>query len=151
MRVMGIAVRIPSRGRPTADVVVVDGTWGAVTHVTTFQLTSAHDDLPTLLRDLGAGVSSRLSGMVVDRVVIKRADKPTRPNNYPGPKTRLLAEGAITASARAKVDETILADGKDLAARCPAGSKAALIAEANRAVPGEPEDAVAAAIAGLAP
>jgi|tagenome__1003787_1003787.scaffolds.fasta_scaffold20909378_1 hypothetical protein len=151
MRVMGIAVHIPSRGRPAADVVVLEGSWGAVTHQTTFELTSAHDDLPAVLRDLAAGLSSRLSGLAVDRVVVKRADKPARPNNYLGPKTRLLAEGAITATARATVDHVVLADGKDLAAACPVANKAALIAEARRAVPGAPEDAAAAALAGLVP
>jgi hypothetical protein len=112
VRVMGIAVHIPAKGRPAADVVVVDGAWGAPVHVTTFKLTSTHEDLPTLLRDLSAGLASRLSGLSVDRVVVRRADKPTRPSNYEGPKTRLLAEGALAACAKATIVDTVLADGR---------------------------------------
>jgi hypothetical protein len=148
---MGVAVRIPSKGRPAADVVVVEGTWGAPVLVTTFKLTSTHDDLPTLLQDLSAGLASRLSGLSVDRVVVRRADKPTRPSNYEGPRTRLLAEGAITASAKAAIDDVILADGKTLGGRCPARSKADLETEASKVLAGEPVDAAAAALSGLVP
>lgn len=148
---MGIAVHIPSKGRPAADVVVLDGAWGAPVHVTTFKLTSTHDDLPTLLQDLSAGLASRLTGLGVDRVVVRRADKPTRPSNYEGPRTRLLAEGAVTASAKATVNDVLLADGKTLGGRCPAGSKPALEAEATKLLAGQPLDAAAAALSGLVP
>jgi hypothetical protein len=151
VRVMGIAVHIPAKARPAADVVVVDGAWGAPVHVTTFKLTSTHEDLPTLLRDLSAGLASRLSGLSVDRVVVRRADKPTRPSNYEGPKTRLLAEGALAACAKATVDDTMLADGKTLGGRCPAASKAGLEAEAALRLVDEPLDAAAAALSGLVP
>lgn len=151
VRVMGIAVHIPSKGRPAADVVVLDGVWAAHTHVTTFKLTSTHDDLPTVLQDLAAGLASHLSGLQVDRVVIRRADKPTRPSNYEGPRTRLLAEGAMTACAKAAIDDVMLADGKTLGGRCPAGSKASLQAEVAAHLAGEPVDAAAAALSGLVP
>jgi hypothetical protein len=151
MRVMGIAVHIPSKGRPAADVIVIEGAWGSPAVVTSFKLTSTHDDLPTLLQDLSGGLSSRLSGLAVDRVVVRRADKPTRPSNYEGPRTRLLAEGAITSTAKAVVDDVLLADGKTLGGRCPAGSKAALETEASSQLPGEQVDAAAAALSGLVP
>jgi hypothetical protein len=148
---MGIAVHIQSKGRPAAAAVVIEGSWGGPILVTSFKLTSTHDDLPTLLQDLGSGLSSRLSGLSVDRVVVRRADKPTRPSNYEGPRTRLLAEGAITSSAKVAVDDVILADGKALGGRCPSASKAALEAEAARLLPGLPLDAAAAALSGLVP
>lgn len=148
---MGIAVHIPSKGRPAADVVVLEGMWATPVHVTTFKLTSTHDDLPTVLHDLAAGLSSRLSGLNVDRVVIRRADKPTRPSNYEGPRTRLLAEGAIAACAKTAIEHVVLADGKTLGGQCPAGTKGDLEAEATVRLPGEPLDAAAAALCGLVP
>ena len=151
MRCVGICVRLPRRGRPTAEAVVLDGCWEAPTPHAQFELTSAKDDLPTLLHDLAAGLVSQLAGLNVDRVAIRRADQPARASNREGPRIRLLAEGALASAARSKVRDVLLRSGRDLAARSPAGTKAQLDAYATRSAPGTPTEAAAAALSGLVP
>jgi hypothetical protein len=148
MRVLGIAVHFPSKGRPAARAVLLDGSWSAPKALDEFELTSAATDLPTQLRDLADGLRSRLKGLTPERVVIRRADYAPA-SNKPGPRLRLLAEGALAAAARAEIADVVLLEGKDLAARCPAGKKSALDLHASTALPNAPAEAAAAALAGI--
>jgi hypothetical protein len=148
MSVLGVAVHFPSKGRPAASAVLVDGTWGAPNTLDTFELTSAATDLPSQLRDLADGLRSRLKGLAPNRVVIRRADYAPA-SNKPGPRLRLLAEGALAAAARAEVTEVVLLEGKDLAAKSPARNKADLDQHAAAVLPNTPKEAGAAALAGL--
>src|ERR1700712_2586215 len=74
MRVMGIAVQQSTKGRPDAVIVVLEGSWSAPTFVDSFKLASSADELPAQLDYLSSGLRSRLTGLALDRVVIRRAD-----------------------------------------------------------------------------
>lgn len=112
MRIAGIAVDVPSKGRPTARLVVLDGSsGGALESHDTF--TSDPTDLATQLHDMAEAVKSRLGGLGVERVVVRRADRPPRPSNNEGPRLRLLTEGAIVSAARSVVVDTRVGTGKD--------------------------------------
>jgi hypothetical protein len=61
------------------------------------------------------GVESRLKGLRVDRVVVRRADVPTVASKKDAPRIRLLTEGAAVGAARAAIQDTRLAMGVELA------------------------------------
>jgi hypothetical protein len=146
-----VSVHLPKKGRPAARVVVLDGSWGAAFEHAHFDLTSNKQDIATILHDLASGLRSQLSGLKADRVVVRRADLPKKPNNNEGPRLRLLAEGALASAARDQVSDVLVLPGKDLAQRSPAPSKADLDSEAATQVPGSPVEAAAAALSGLVP
>jgi hypothetical protein len=150
MRSVGVCVRIPSKGRPAAQVVVLDGAWGSAKEQEHFELTSNKDDLATVLHELASALRSHLTGLDADRVVIRRADLQVA-SRKEGPRIRLLAEGALAGAARAEVTDVLMLTGKDLAARSPSKSKDDLDAEAAAQVPRSPVEAAAAALAGLEP
>jgi hypothetical protein len=110
---MGLCVRISTKKRPTADVVVLDGTHAVPTVVDVFELTTNVDPVPKQLADLHNNLKSRIVGLRPSRVVVRRADYSGRPTSQEGPKLRLLAEGALVAAACAECDEVILATGKE--------------------------------------
>lgn len=138
-----------SKGRPSAAVVTLDGSWDSPSVGGSFQLTSGTDDLATQLFDLSRGLRSHLSGAAADRVVIRRADLPPTSSRKEGPRKRLLAEGALIAAAREHVERVIVKNGKELAEACPLSGKEALDAYAGRVAPGESDQAVASALVGL--
>src|SRR3954451_16984153 len=107
MRTVGVSVHLPSRGRQSARVVVLEGAWGSPSELQSFELTSNNQDLPTILHDLGSGLRSHLTGHGADRVVIRRADTQVA-SRKEGPRVRLLAEGALTGAARATVTDVFL-------------------------------------------
>jgi hypothetical protein len=113
MRVAGIAVHVPPNGRPAAHLIVLDDAGGS-------PAIEVHEDFPSddvevaeQLHDQAEAIRSRLRGLRVDRVVIRRADRPPRASNREGPRRRLLAEGAIVSAARSVVIDTRLGTGKD--------------------------------------
>jgi hypothetical protein len=61
------------------------------------------------------GVESRLRGLNVDRVIVRRADVPTVASKKDSPRIRLLTEGAAVGGARSAVHDTRLAMGVELA------------------------------------
>lgn len=148
MRSAGIAVELPSRGRPKAAVVIVDGAVHAPNLVDAFDLTTDSDELSNAIHDIAANLRNRLQGLRVDRVVIRRADIPPRANNREGPRTRLLVEGGLVIGARDVVDDVILAVGRDVAGRV-GRSKAQLDEDGASLTGGERSGAAAAAISGL--
>lgn len=151
MRSVGVCVHIPTKGRPAARVVVLDGSWGTATVIDSFDLTSSKDDLATVLYDLARGLRSHLSGLGADRVVIRRADVGKVASRHEGPRLRLLAEGALAEAARDEVEDVLVLPGKDLATRSPAQSKADLDGEAKKLVGTDTFEAAGAALSGLVP
>jgi hypothetical protein len=153
MRVAGIAIRIISRGRPAVRLAVLTGTAGAPSVETVEEFTSDDVDLPTQLHDIARTVGSRLEGLKVDRVILRRADTPTVASKKEGPQLRLLAEGAAASAARSTVVDTRIGSGREIGAW--AGSdKAAADAQAVQVLrAGGADDlyseAASAAIAGL--
>ncbi len=114
MRVAGIAVDIPSSGRPAVRLVVASDATGGPTIETTADFTSDDVAVPVQLHDAAEAVRSRLDGLAVERVVVRRADRPPRASHAEGPKLRLLMEGAITSAAQSAVIDTRLGNGKDV-------------------------------------
>lgn len=151
MRSVGVCVRLTTKKRPTANVVVLEGSYAAPMVVETFELTSNEGPVPIQLADLHNSLRSHLAGLKPERVVIRRADHPFKPSNQEGPRLRLLAEGALVTAACAESDDVALENGKDLAARAGVKNKATLDADAASIASGHAKSACAAALAGLAP
>jgi hypothetical protein len=153
MRVAGVAVAIPTPNRPKTRLVVIEDATPGVIEIHA-EFTADDVDLATQLHDAGEAVGSRLDGLGVDRVVVRRADRPPRASNAEGPRLRLLTEGAVTAAARAEVVDTRVGTGKETGIWH--GTNKATLDGAARAVltaSGLDEgycDAAAAALAGLA-
>jgi hypothetical protein len=131
MRVAGIAVRIASSGRPAVRIIVADDASGSPVISDPQEITSDHADLPEQLHDAAESVRSRLKALNVERVVVRRADRPTKASNKEGPRVRLIMEGAVTSAARSEVIDTRLGTGKDTGAWY-GGDKATVDAEADR-------------------
>jgi len=149
MRSVGIEVTIPSKERPAASVVVLEGTPSNPVLVDEIPLTSSADVLPTMLLDLANGLESALSGLNADRVVIRQAGF-SRASNFKGPKIRRMAEGALVVAARRKCTDVIVDEAKDLAGRAGLPNQAALDAAGAAICPGQ-QNSAAAALAGLVP
>lgn len=140
---------MPSKKRPSARLVALDGTWGVAVVTKSFELASSTDDVATQLVDLTRGLRSYLSGASADIVVLRRADQSPIGSRAEGPRRRLLAEGALIAGAREEVEKVLVKTGKELAEASPATNKAALDRHAEAVAPGEECQAVAAALVGL--
>ena len=151
MRSIGVCVRLTTKNRPTANVVVLEGTYLTPTIIETCELTTSAAAVPIQLADLHNNLKSRLSGLQPDRVVVRRADHPKRASNQEGPRLRLLAEGALVTAACSETDDVVLANGKDLAARAGAKDKATLDLDATAIASGHATKACAAALSGLVP
>lgn len=153
MRVAGICVEITARGRPMARLVVVDDAAGAPTVDRVADFPSDNVDIATQLHDGAEAVKSRLTGLAVDRVVVRRADRPPRPSNQEGPRMRLLMEGAIVSAARSVVIDTRVGTGKDTgtwfgSTKAGVDAAAESLLQAQRQ-PLPYKEATAAALAGL--
>lgn len=154
MRVAGIAVDVPSSGRPAARLVVVTNASGQLAIETTADFPSDDVGLPVQLHDTAEALRSRLAGLAIDRAVVRRADRPPKPSNAEGPRLRLLMEGAVTSAAQSVVVDTRIGTGKDTGAWH--GSNKAGVDQAAASLLGAHElkgrylEATSAALAGLA-
>lgn len=139
--------------RPSVRVVVLDDESGTPVIEKVEDIPSAAVDVVEQLHHAAKAVESRLKGLQVERVVVRRADFSNQQGKTEGPRLRLLVEGAATNAARTAVLDTRLGTGKDIAQWCSAtkddldDEAAALVAAAgehSRYV-----EAAAAALAGL--
>jgi hypothetical protein len=154
VRVAGIAVDIPSRGRPTARFVALDDASGSPVLLESDSFTGDDVDIPMQLHETAKAVRSRLKAIGVDRVVIRRADRSPRASNTDGPRLRLLMEGAVVSSARSTVVSTFLGTGKDTGSWFGSNKEgvdaaAQVIVDAHGLAP-QFLEAVSAGLAGLA-
>ena len=123
MRVLGLAVDVPPSKKLTVRAVMLEadpsrlapGESDEATLVECFTIVVTEVDLAAQLKELGDAVRGRIQSLKPERVVIRRADRPPRPNNLDGPRYRLLADGALTIVARTEVLDTRLQMGKDCA------------------------------------
>lgn len=129
MRVVGISIDSPSRGRPAVRLVVVDDSGGHPVIEVAEDYPSNAADVAVQLHDAGEAVRSRLNAQRVERVVVRRADKPPVASNADGPRLRLLMEGAVTGAARSVIVDTRLGTGAETG-RWHGSSKATVDAEA---------------------
>ncbi len=109
-------------------------------------------DLVEQLFQAGRAIESRLTGLQVDRVVVRAAEA-MHASRKDGPRRRLKVEGAVAAAARAAVEDTRLGAGSDLGQWC-GSSKDAIDADGNALVKTAGEsakyvEAAAAAAVGL--
>lgn len=115
MRVAGIAVSMVTPKRPALRLVVVDDS-GRSPAIERVEEISADDvDIVEQLFKVARAVESRVKGLKVDRVVVRRADVPTQASKKDGPRRRLLTEGAATGASRSIAVDTRLAMGKEIA------------------------------------
>lgn len=114
MRLVGIAVKLETPGRPTARGILIEPGSPDATIVDSFVFTGDDVDFARQLFDLSQATRSRMDALKPDRVVIARADFSQHASREDGPKLRLLAEGAIAAAAREIVVETALATGLEI-------------------------------------
>lgn len=118
MRVAGISVSMVTPKRPALRLVVVDdgsGGGGAATVERVEEVSADDVDIVEQLLNVARAVESRVRGLNVDRVVVRRADVPTQASKKDAPRLRLLTEGAAAAAARSFVVDTRLGMGKELA------------------------------------
>jgi hypothetical protein len=153
VRVAGIAVDVPTSGRPAARLVVATDAGGSAAIELATDFTGDDVDLPVQLHDSAEALRSRLKGLEVDRVVIRRADY-SPASNKEGPKLRLLMEGALASAACSVVPDTRLGTGKDTGTWF-GSNKAGVDAEAATLLSSESRhsryrEATGAALAGLA-
>lgn len=118
MRAAGIAVELASTKRPSVRLVILDDASGAAVVEEVEDIPSAAVDIVEQLSHAAKTVESRLEGLKVDRVMVRRADFSQKARNTEGPRIRLLVEGAATAAARNVTTNTRLATGKDIADGC---------------------------------
>lgn len=154
VRVAGIAVDVPTPGRPAGRLVVVDDASGSPTIETVIDFPADDSEMPVLLHDAAEAVRSRLESLAVDRVVVRRADWFGKAGNADGSKFRLLMEGALTSAAQSVVVDTRLGTGKDSGSWF-GSSKVDVDAEATALLkgashPSRYREATSAALAGLA-
>lgn len=154
MRIAGIAVDVPSSGRPAGRLVVANDGSGSPAIELTVDFPGDDVDLPVQLHDAAEALRSRLEALDVDRVIVRRADRPPSPSSAEGPKLRLLLEGALTSAARGIVVDTRIGTGKDTGAWYGSG-KASVDAAATTLLSGASlhsryRDATSAALAGFA-
>ena len=153
MRIAGLAVNMVTPKRPALRLCILDDDGGnaAVSHA---EEISADDvDIVEQLFAVARGVESRLKGLSVDRVIVRRADVPTVASKKDAPRIRLLTEGAAAGASRAVVAETRLARGVELA-RWYGQAKndldaAAVALVASGGMHSKYADAAAAALAGF--
>lgn len=97
-----------------------------ITVVEEFELTSAEEDWAKLARDYGQGASGRISSLQPGAVIVRRADRPQRPNNKDGPRLRLVIDGALAAASYQHVSNTHLLTGAACASAYDKTDKTAL-------------------------
>jgi hypothetical protein len=149
MRALAACVKVVA-GRPTLEVVVVEGSPAAPINIDRFTIGSnATDALTVQLHEVSAAMRSRISGLNPERVVIRRADHMPA-SNREGPRTRLLAEGAVASAAQDEVANVLLLDGPALAQKAFSEAMSVMDARAAVLLPGVPPKLAGAAVAGLA-
>lgn len=111
-------MNLPKQKRPFVRVVVLDDSSGAPLVEKVEEIPSAAVDIVEQLHHAAKTVESRLRGLQVDRVVVRRADFSQQQGKTEGPRLRLLVEGAATCAARTVVVDTRLGTGKDIAHWC---------------------------------
>lgn len=144
---------MPTPKRPTARIVIVDDASGTVAIAAAEAFPSRDRPLATQLHDAAEAIRSRLKGLAVERVVVRRADRPPHASNTEGPRIRLLTEGAIVSAARSVVVETHLGTGKETGAWFGSNKagvdRAAGLLVGNSSVDPSFTEATSAALAGL--
>lgn len=107
-------MNIPTKGRPVR-LVVLDSGSGAPLLIVVEEIPADDAEIVDQLFQAARSVESRMRGLSVDRVVVRRADVPTQASKKDGPRLRLLIEGAVVGAARSAVTDTRLGMGKDVA------------------------------------
>jgi len=149
MRSLGIATGYPAanRGRPMVACVLLDGSRTSPTVIDGFDLKTPADDPMDQLEDLARALASKLSGVEVDSVVIRVADRSPQANQNQAPRRRLLIEGALALCCRDKTPNVQARSGRELG-QDVGMSKADLLALA-RTIDPRRADAAAAAVSAL--
>lgn len=150
MKSLGIAVGYPSaaKGRPVVTCVALVGTRASATVLDVFDLKTSADSPVDQVVDLAKALSSKLSGMDIDALVIRRADRPPVANRAAAPHKRLLIEGAFVLVSREHCDNVAVRDGQELGEAL--GSNKAAAVAAGKGLDSRRADAAAAALTGLA-
>ena len=115
MRVAGIAVKMVTPKRSALRICVLEDGGGTPSLSHAEEISADDVELVEQLFTVARGVESRLKGLGVDRVVVRRADIPLVGNKKDAPRIRLLTEGAAAGAARAATQDTRLAMGVELA------------------------------------
>lgn len=154
MRVAGVAVDVPASGRPAGRLVVITDASGTAVIEAVADFPGDDVPIPEQLHDAAEAMRSRLEGSSIDRVIVRRADRPPKASNAEGPKLRLLLEGALTSAAKSVVVDTRIGTGKETG-EWYGSNKAGVDAEAERllrsvSLHARYKDATSAALAGVA-
>jgi hypothetical protein len=113
--VAGIAVQMVKPKRSALRICVLDDSSGTPTVSNAEEISADDVEIAEQLLAVARGVESRLKGLDVDRVVVRRADVPTVASKKDAPRIRLMTEGAAAAAARAAIQDTRVAMGAEAA------------------------------------
>jgi len=145
--VIAIGIVVKPSPRPSAACVVLSGSVDEPALLESFSLKSSEDSLENQLDLLGKALSSKLSGMRVDAVVIRVADFASVATRRAAASSRLLVEGALVFAARSRVTAVYIRNGKEVGERLGISKNTA---EARgRQLDRQHGDAAAAALSGL--
>ena len=114
MAVLGLSTRFAASGRPVVSCVLLDGSQATPQRVDGWELKTSESEIIAQIDDLGRKISSALSALTVEAVVIRIADTAPSANRKSGPRHRLQLEGAFAYVCREhKVPQVVFRNGKD--------------------------------------
>ncbi|MFI5810271.1 hypothetical protein ACIA7S_04730 [Streptomyces sp. NPDC051643] len=116
MVVLGISVGFPTAGRgPVVTCVALEGWQGEPRMLEVCELRTAALEVIDQVEDLGRKLSSKLSALNPDAVVICIADVSPSGNRMAAPRHRLMVEGALGYVSRDhKVQQVVYRNGKEV-------------------------------------
>ncbi|TPG17164.1 hypothetical protein EAH86_10400 [Pedococcus bigeumensis] len=115
---------MPQKGRPALRAVLLEDALPVsltpaaadITVVDSFEVPTMPGDIASQVAELSQAVTGRIQSLDPQIVVVRRADMPQRPSNADGPRWRLMATGAVAATARLLVPHTVVRTGRECGA-----------------------------------
>ena len=146
MVVLGLSTQ-PGSGKPVVSCVVLEGSRDTPRRTQAYELKTSATEIIPQIEDLCGKLSSQLSALQPDAVVIRVADM-SPPNRSNGPRYRLMIEGALAyVCSDHKVAEVVFRNGKECGEALAMKKSAAM--SLGKTVDPQRAEAAAAALSAL--
>jgi hypothetical protein len=147
MVVLGLSTRLTS-GKPVISCIVLEGSRDSPRKTQGYELKTSATEIVFQIEDLCGKLSSQLSGLRPDAVVIRVADMAPSASRTNGPRYRLMIEGALAFVCRDhKVAEVVYRNGKECGEALDVNKSSAM--SLGEAVDSKRAEAAAAALSAL--